>query len=230
VLVTFRSADPQQDQQDPTRDTMFYDYPWLRPARISGYGTDREMQVGHFTDADAESTSVKRPKQPLNSAGMEYPERLYAPYAFPSLVIEKDFQTWPDDLESYVNTLNLNTFFGYPKGRWRMLGPRWSRSYTGNGIRYYNITFEFEYDHRGDNGHNGRVLYDKGYWYVNDEGNWERAADDLGNWATSPVFLDGDGGLLDAGLDPINWLTNGWNPYQYRDFALLGLPTDKDGY
>ena len=222
VNVVFATPNPQDDT-DTSGDLTQIDYPWLKPARIHGYGVDRQKEGRHYADpVNGSETDI------LNSANDRDPEPPLITWSYPSMTIEKDFQEWPEDLETYANTLNLGEFFGYPQGYWRMMAPRWSRLFTGAGQRYYNITFEFEFSDEGTEGHNGKLWYDKGlYAYDPVDLLKKRIQDDYGIASTTPLYLNGAGFKLAAGFNPVQF-PDGVNSYRYSQFGDLGIPTNRD--
>ena len=220
VTVDYSTVDGQKDPKD---DPLQLDTPWTSAARVSGSGLEEEVEtVLHYTNPlDKNSVEVVR-----NSADEMTASRITAIRTTPSVIIEKDFLTWPDSLEDYINAINTATFFGQPAGTYRMGYPRWQRLYTGEGVKYFNIVFEFFMNAEG---WNGQKVQDKGTRVrdPNNSSELTHATDGLGNPIWDAVLMDGAGYQLGWFSAPVNFPTAGINEYLEKDFGDLGIPTER---
>jgi hypothetical protein len=193
-----------------------YDYPWLRPARVSGSGANREMPLRrHYADPSVDTKTALK-----NSAGHFFDDEFYEESDF-GITIEKDYRLTMWNIStvlSFVDCVNSITFWDGPQDYYRMLPPAWSLLYTGEGLAYVNCRFEFAGRYGG---WNGRKRIDDGYMYrLNNK--LHRFEDDQFRAVGGKGLLDGSGGKLPDGANPV---FRDVNPYLRKNFAELGVPT-----
>lgn len=107
----------------------------------------------------------------------------------------------------FKNAVNIDTFLGFPPGTCKL------KIFSGDktraaGLIYWAVTYEIHirYDESDPestgNGWKRRIL-DQGFRTKDDDGNYETIKDKDGNPLSEPVKLDGEGGELAEGDDPI---------------------------
>lgn len=192
--------------------------PWLRPARISGGGTEERLGVSGEEDNNG--------RKMVNSAGYPF-ENLTVWNGHPYLFIERDYEAAAFDLAtlwSFTFAVNSQQFFGLLPRSWLLFPPKWRRQAIGgqaNCQEYYTVLYTFKADFRGwdlrpiDEGtlssdgvpfKAGEVVLD-GVWGLDGQGNWLNPGDD-------PVIFDG----LAGHPQPFKY-------YPEEDFAAgLGIP------
>jgi hypothetical protein len=146
VLVDFETPDPNSTSTDRDNSVDPWDEgvdvpPWMRPAQISGFGEGRlEVAEYHYTDPDTPTTIT-----PIyNPVGDLYTDILQWDF-YESLIITKAYQglDLDDVFTNYVNHVNKTTFFSFAADKWLLKYPRWQKLWTGGGVPYYEITYEF---------------------------------------------------------------------------------------
>lgn len=198
------------------RDHTHYEFPWLEPPIVSGSGVRRqELLTYHYPNPGVNVTSDAE-----NSAGEAYDD-LFVAVSDPSVTIEKNYRTLDlDILFEYANTVNENTFFSLLQDEARLSLPRWRKLYTGQGIPYFNVVYEFE---GMIGGWNNVQRVDEGDWYLDAAGNRHRFIDPSTKMPMpGRQKLDGAGGALWP-FGATVW--NTFKPYRRKDFANLGIPT-----
>jgi hypothetical protein len=212
VTVGYDSA-TESENKSP-RET--YDYPWSRPARVSGSGSVRETQLRqHYDNPSVDTLSAVK-----NSVGHFFDDE-FVDIADFGITIERDYRLSAWDTNTvlgFVNCVNLSTFWGAQQDYYRMMPPVWSLQYTGEGIPYINCRYEFS---GSRNGWNNRRRIDDGYVYRSG-GKLLRFEDDQFRAIGGKGLLDGSGNKLPDGANPVYRTVN---PYLRKDFALLSIPT-----
>lgn len=216
VMVQFSSAG---NNVSPSEAPQLYgwDKPWERPARVRMMGHEEEVSInstGYYKN-DSNSGSFQYSFQ--NSAEDDHPDPIATKFSYPTLIIEKDYDTMPT-WESLVDSTNDSLFFGQAAGWWRMSYPTIEKLYTGEGLRYFNITWEFV---RADSQFEA---WDKGFWVFLDDVTRRRsiASDDYNHSAPHPIMLDGAGYPLEAG--GTKTLLVGYR-YLQQSWTGLNIPT-----
>jgi hypothetical protein len=147
-----------------------------------------------------------------NSAGDPYNPPIRKDDSRPVLTVVKNYPA-PFDLalaDDYRDTINSTPFFGVPPGRVKCRAPRASRQFHPVIGEFYRVTFQFDFNR---DGWNAKPL-DEGFRYLS--GAQLVAAFDGNSLASEPVLLDGEGGRLAVGGDPVY---HDFQIYEGRDFA-----------
>lgn len=221
VVVHFATSQRGDGRSDPTQNLDRQDLPWLMPARVYMSGIDREETTTELLPSAAATERILI----TNSAGDVVLDPVTIQASAPILTIEKDYLELPGDLLGYANCVNSATFFGQIAGKWRLTSPRIQRMFTGNGIRYYAVTYDFEYT---DNNH--VEIVDRG-WFAKDPENASVrviVTDGFGKTASEPMNLDGLGYQSAMSDEPVYFPPQGVWRYKQQNFALLNIPTDWD--
>jgi hypothetical protein len=176
------------------------------PLRISHSFAKFESVADEDTDGNAI----------LNSAGDYFDPPVTRDDSRPILRIqrnEKEFD--PDTAFKYKDAVNKDPFFGADPGTVKCADIQAELSFNNDVGWFYACTYEFEYNPDGWE----KQILDMGLKYLD-------ATDTLvpvmekGIPATSPVLLDGGGGILASGDDPV-FLK--FKVYPEVDFAPLNL-------
>lgn len=224
VVVTFSSASTQRDETE--QPVTSYDYPWLAPARISGSGFKQEVQ-SRFHYPDPNTTT----KEPCTSSAGEVYDDVYRDESTFGLRIDIDYaiNAWAlNDTLEYLDTLNSNEFWGAPAGYYRLGPPQYQLLFTGQGIPYWSVSYDFEGRYGGWN-HEQHI--DEGTYYIEQTTGKRRRFDD--DWKltfSGKGKLDGSGTgdrlpAVIAQTTTEYWPDGGLNKYLLKDFADLGIPT-----
>ena len=128
----------------------------------------------------------------------------------------------------WSHTVNANAQWGAAAGTLK-LGRVTATSLPRGSVGGWLVTFPFVYEPLG---WNPRVL-DSGYKYQEDvldetgaptgEKEWFNFADGEGRTFSEPSLLDGSGGKLDPGQNPV--YSDPIKLYEARDFSVLNLPS-----
>lgn len=220
VLVTFSTRDSSSGGSSGG-DPFEYELPWLEPARVVGSGLKmEELARVHYTNPGTGANTAL-----TNSAGAllddEYVDR--ANYMI-SLEVKYRYNDWSlQTTGAAVNRINDRTFFSGPAGYYKMAAPRWALLFTGEGVPYWDVTYEFEGYYGG---WNGVEKMDEGYWYIDwaDFNRMKRFADDMGLPISGKGRLDGAGDRLDPRAAPVFYPPGGINKYRETNFGSLGIP------
>ena len=224
VMITYSTID-SQDNPQPGGGAIQFEYPWLQPVRVSGSGfKSEELCREHYTNPAAGTKEVL-----TNSAGAFFDDE-YVEQANFGITVELNYTYANWDINTtveYVNSLNSAQFFGGPAGYYKMAPPRWSLTFTGEGVPYWSVQYEFE---GRFGGWNEVQKVDEGYWYIDrDDGNRvKRFTDDESMPLSGKGRLDGDGDALPFDWDPVIYPLGGINKYRTKDFGNLGIPTSAD--
>lgn len=219
VIVTYSTAKQDNDTQQPG-SVLNWEFPWLAPARVNGTGFKQEKQLHkHFVSPNGPGL------EDLESSAGEPYDDVYGEYAILGLTIERDY-FWKDwsieTARSYIDKVNSEEFWGAAAGYYKLAPPQYSLLFTGQGLPYWNVRYEFE----GAAGFwNGTPHPDEGTYYRNAAGQIIRFADQYGYPLGNKGRLDGFGGALAAGLPTEYMPPGGINRYQEIDFADLDIPT-----
>ncbi len=225
VYVTFSTRPRAQDDTQPP--VTSYEFPWLAPARVSGSGTKQEvLSRFHYPDPTSETRS------PVTSSAGELYDDVYREESTFGLRIEMDFQIgdWElNDTLFYVDCLNDAEFWGAPSGYYRLGAPQYQLLFTGQGIPYWAVVYEFEGKYGG---WNGQEHVDEGTYYREvGTGKRRRFEDDWRLSFAGKGKLDGTGTgyrieYEDAQDRTEYWPSNGINEYREVDFTALRIPTN----
>lgn len=209
---------------DPTRppSRVGYDFPWDEPTEVQSYGRRREVPLTmHYSNPSTGATEPLR-----NSAGDFYDDEFFE-RAHPILQLRKKYhytQFSHSYVEGFIDYLNDAAFFGQAAGVYRMMEPRWSLQYTGEGIPFYDVHYEF---HGDLNGWNGKPKIDTGYWYIDhsDSDRVKRFKDDDFLPLSGKGLLDGTGDALDKWAMPVYYPEGGINRFPLGSFGSMNIPT-----
>jgi hypothetical protein len=141
-----------------------------------------------------------------------------------------DTKATRDRLDDYNDTVNSNTVFGYPAGRGRMR-TSYERMITSDGRQYLEVTVEIVFRLKLAAGTPDycawdRRILDQGYREkITSDGEtvYRTIVGDDGQPVREPVPLDGSGGQLAEGANPV-WLY--YEEHERRNFGAIGLPTE----
>jgi hypothetical protein len=196
VTVDYGPYDPTQFPEDPLN----------HPIKLS-WGENRfEKQV--FEDRNGDPV--------VNSAGDYFDPPVSADDSRPTLRIVRNERTYdPIYANSWKDTLNADTFFGFAPATVKLSVPLGELEYNPICGFYYVVTYQFEVN---ANGWKKQIL-DQGMRQVV-SGVKSNILDDNGEQISSPALLDGSGKKLATGGTPAS-LT--FEIYQESDFTQLGL-------
>lgn len=199
--------------------------PLLRPAKIDWDDT-RVTRVA-WTDRDGVAI--------LNSANQRFDPPLEYEQGVEVLRIQKNYATYDQIFYSqFRNAVNSLPWFGLPKGRVKCCSIKGSRQFE-SGIFFWDTRFEFQIrfwlDENVDDFSDPEVSKNAWAERVLDQGYMALDADDeykakhmldlrTGQPVSTPQLLDGIGGRLPFGDDPV-FLT--FHLLPERDFNLLPL-------
>jgi hypothetical protein len=147
-----------------------------------------------------------------NSAGDPFNPPIRRDDSRPVLTVVKNYPA-PFDMnlaDDFRDTINITPFFGRPPGTVKCRAPRAARLFHSVIGEYYRVTLQFDFNR---DGWNARPL-DEGFRYAS--GGQLVPALSGNALATEPVLLDGSGGLLAVGGDP---MFHDYQIYEGRDFA-----------
>ena len=135
----------------------------------------------------------------------------------------------PGFYATYRDTMNAGAFAGFVPYELKVEIPgAFKVLYKSDGTKYYQVVWEFSVN-TNPGGWNLR-LYDYGMYKVVGGavvdgkvvgGELVALTDKTGNALTAPRLLDGAGGVLDIGADPVQLPS--FLVYDVRDFSALGL-------
>ena len=152
------------------------------------------------------------------SAGEPY-DNLTRDDGIDSFTITKNFATINlSQLSEFMNSVNLNDFFGHEAGKVKLSRHRWEQLYRGSCEPYYRRTFGFDVREQDWT----IEPLDRGTYYLVGNNKF-RFVDNLAR-PMQKGNLDGQGGELAQGSELET--TGPWQVYEFKDFADLGLPTD----
>lgn len=207
---------------DPTRPERpgGYDYPWDEPTQVRGYARTTEERVyQHYSNPE---TGAEVPLQ--NTAGASYDDEYReVSHAILRLTKKYHYTTWhPSTVKPYINTLATHSFFSEAAGYYRMLAPTWTLQYTGDGVPFYTVDYEFL---GKEGGWNGTDRVDEGYWYIDhdDDDKKKRFTDDVLLPTSGKGLLDGTGDKLETYEAP-RMLVGGVNRYLEKSWTSLPIP------
>lgn len=213
--ITAEATDDSQLVWDVTAEYSSFAWPDSDP-RVSGNPLLRRPVVawdGQYisepVNEDALGAAIE------NSAHDPFDPGLEEDFPIRVLTITANMIAYDDSTyASALNTVNTDTFMGIPAGQLRLFNVSASEQYE-NGMSYWAVTFTF---HRRVGGWLRRVI-DQGFHCL-DTGNRKRIVDAAGDPVSTPVFLDGSGGVLDPGdtAVAISFQTKGTS-----SFAALGI-------
>lgn len=115
----------------------------------------------------------------------------------------------------FKDAVNKNSFFGADPGTVKCADIAADLVFNPDIGWFYSVSYDFEYN---PDGWEKRIL-DQGMKYLDASGN-KSPVTEAGKPASSPVLLDGDGGILPVGADPV-FLT--YKVYPEEDFDILNL-------
>ena len=150
-----------------------------------------------------------------NSANDPFDPGLEEDFPIRVLTIVKNYPAYDDnDYAPAINTINTDTFMGIAPGQLRLFNVQAAEQYESL-TRYWAVTFTF---HRRVGGWLRRVI-DQGFHYL-DGTERKRIVDAALEPVSTPVFLDGSGGVLDPGdtAVAISFQTKGTSA-----FSALGI-------
>lgn len=227
VIVTFSTRPRSQD--DTTQTITSYDYPWLAPARISGNGYKSEVQSKtHYSNPTAGT------KTALTSSAGETYDDVYREESTLSIRIAMDYHITAWDINTvleYVDCLNSSTFWGAPAGYYKLGPPEYQLLWTGQGLPYWSVQYDFEGRYGG---WNAQQHVDEGTYYKEiSTGKLRRFEDDWRLSFAGKGKLDGSGtgyrlGYVESQDRTEYWPSDGVNNYRLRNFGDLGVPTSKE--
>lgn len=221
VLVTYSSQSTQSDPEKPP-NREGYDYPWDEPTELNGNArvTEERMTSHYPNPANPESETIK------NSFGDPRNDE-YREYSHSTLTLRKKYHvnSWsPATVRPYTNTVNTEEFFGEYPNYYRCEPPRYSLKFTGGGIAYWDVEYNFD---GNAGGWNGQRKVDEGQRYMDhsDGDDVKRFSDDKGLPIGGLGRLDGTGDKLEKWADPVYFPEDGINKYIEKDFGDLPIPT-----
>jgi hypothetical protein len=195
----------------PYNPSNFPKNPLQWPPKITGGTTKFERPCDQDVNGDAI----------LNSAGDYFDPPLSIDDSRIAIKIQVSVARFdPSIIDTYKDAISADTFFGRDPGTWKVAGISFDLEYnmdcgTPDGF-YYVVTWEFEYRSEGWE----TQILDQGLKILDGSDNLVVATDANGKDLTSPVLLDGDGGKLASGDDPV-FLT--FEVYNKVPFQPLGL-------
>lgn len=203
--------------RDGTDWSVEVEYGPIRPGESSPLLEEPEVDWGlaayqRIADADRDGNPI------VNSAGDPYDPPLTRDDSRPLLTIVRNEATYSPLLaDAYRDTVNLATFFGAPAGTVKCKSITAKRAWSPlvAGGFYWVVTYLFEFNR---DGWTSRPL-DIGYRRLDGANRRQILID--GQPATSPVPLDGAGGVLTPG-DPPVFLA--FELYPEADYAAFGFP------
>ncbi len=190
----------------PYDPTQFPENPLNHPVKIS-WGENRFEQTC-FEDRNGDPV--------VNSAGDYFDPPISIDDSRPTLRIVRNERSYsPTYALSWKDTINTDTFYGFPPGTVKMSTPLGDLEYNPVCGFYYVITYQFEINPDGWK----KQILDQGMRQI-DSGVKQKILDDKGEEINSPALLDGAGTRLPTGGTPVA-LT--FEVYAEADYSLLGL-------
>ena len=193
------STDPQQDKQDPLDwrpIVSTYSQKVRRPILRDDFGRLIASSAGEPYDPVQEKDETKFMLRIQRNVARHNP-------AFNA---------------TYKDAVNFEAFWGNPPLTVKVEVPGTaSQKFAANGQKYYEETWEFAIEPRTWY----IKLYDYGMYKIVD-GKRKTIKDEEDNYLTSPVLLDGNGGVLAVGANPVELAP--FTVYTPKRFADLGLP------
>lgn len=101
-----------------------------------------------------------------------------------------------------------------------IMGKIIARSAQEDATKFWEVSFPIKF--RRDSWR--LKLIDNGSVFLNDDGEQQSLADDLGNLKQTPTLLDGDGSPLEPTADPVIFPDEGYEINDKLDWSTLGLP------
>lgn len=153
-----------------------------------------------------------------NSAGKPFDPPVKMEIGRPVLTISRNEALFDKDRQTrLLYSTNLDPVFGYERGQVLLV------QYDGqlqrkNGVNYSRHTYQFKFDKFF--GFESLKVLDRGKEYL-DAGAFVSATDKVGTPTGEARLLDGDGGLLATGENPV---FRTFRIYDARDWAELDLP------
>lgn len=200
VTVQYSSTDPAAfDAQNPLNS----------PPRIS-WGLSRFTSVAEF---DINQNAI------LNSAGDYFDPPLEKDDSRQVLTIVRNEPTYDASMTYvYKDSINEDVFWGLPPGVVKLMDRSAELQHSGdcpiNGGYYWEVKYEFEIRPEGWT----RYVLDQGLKQL-DGGNLVNIVDANGEPISSPMLLNGEGGVGSAG----GAVFLPFDVYQPRNFAAFGL-------
>jgi hypothetical protein len=198
----------------PYDPTQFPENPLNHPLKIS-WGENRFDQP----------CIVDRNGNPvINSAGDYFDPPITIDDSRPTLRIVRNEQQYsPTYALSWKDTLNTDSFFGFPPLSVKMSTPLGELEYNPICGFYYVVTYQFEINPNGWK----KWILDQGMRQIV-SGVKQKILDDQGEDISSPALLDGTGVKLQTGGSPV---AIPFEVYQEADYGMLGLdPYGAPGY
>lgn len=122
-----------------------------------------------------------------------------------------------DDVVLYSYTSNASDWHGVPAGH-GLFGKWEAQKQFENGVSFWRVTVPARF--RGDDKKWRYYPIDSGY--IDTDGN--QITDDTGQQPSEPVLLDGSGGKLTPGSDPVIFPTDGYKQYAEVEWSGNGVP------
>ena len=195
------------DPQPPSQQQ-----PDLRPWVIRGTGVTSTKAL----TLDFSST----PKPALNSAKMPFKDGLQTEVSAPSfsITLYRALANWNQSKATlYRNTVNETAKFGYAAGRLRCTKYDWSPFWEFNQY-WYQLDLEFQV--ALDDDWDARILDAGTHTYNSSTNDWKEIRNKLdGKPVTSPVMLNGSGGVLNAATSAPVYLK--FRTYVWRDWTNI---------
>jgi hypothetical protein len=157
-----------------------------------GFGFVGEQTQVVATGVDKLGTPIKASNgQPLNN--IQYDRAvMYFELTVPSLTVNLN------KVPLYYNAINSDTFFGFPPGTLRCTQYNPKSQFEQQWGYFWETSFRFQYK---DEGH-VTVVQDEGSYWLNG-GQQEKNKDKWSNPIDGTVLLDGAGGKLPPGANPV---------------------------
>jgi hypothetical protein len=204
----------------PWQARPLIDFDWARLNKV----VDRAYRMTK-DDSGASQDERESPSVPIeNSAGQSFDPPIMQDVS--NLVIkirrnEKDFS--PGRAEKYKNTINSEQLVVAdvkiePKCG-LMRGIRGKPAWNEDGQKYWEVEYTIEV--RPDT--HIRKILDVGYYTKDEDGEWTPIKDTDDNYVTEPKKMDGEGGVLADGADPV-YLE--YQTYYAINWTNLDLPKE----
>jgi hypothetical protein len=218
--AVLKSVDLTCDSPDGRQWTVTAQYgPWTtKPREESPLDEPEEVEIGgeqyeRICDADVAGAAV------TNSAGDYFDPPVTRDDSRPSLVIVRnEAYDAPDLSADYSDTVNDATFFGQAAGNVKCgvitRRRQWHQAVPGGF--YWKTTYPFSLNRDGWN----KSILDQGLRRLEGTPAQRKQIAVDGQLATSPVLLDGSGGVLAPGGTPV---FRSYQVYPSRDFSAFGF-------
>lgn len=173
--------------------------------------------------------SVDEDNKPIaNSAGDIYPEGLEVERFMPVLSITRNETNFePLTAYQYIGSINLDEFYGAPKNHARCVDASGVLKYLPNGSTYWTVSYAFEFGFFPHGKGWNAVILDTGFnekiEIIKSGGGKETIKRKItlgGEPVSDPQKLNGKGGLLTEGQDPI---FAEYRVHRYASFGALAL-------